>query len=494
MSLKIFRFAIVGAAFLPLISMCQTVEKITFDTTDGTDGYYLAIQPVSKNIKGVIVLLSSFLPPEGVLPETKLHNVASANDLLTIVASTKQKLYADSVAAGRITRMLQDIAHRFSAIPSKFALAGYDEAGAIALRYTELSYEHPTQFPIQPKAVFAIDAHVDIFGLWHWAERQIKKNYWQGAVGDAKYYIDTMTKENGTIYSQADRYKLLTPFYREREEPGNEQYLKSVAVRLYYDSDVDWQLRNRRNSFYDTKMPDGSELVNRLLLAGSNKAEFVTSKLPGVRSNGIRNPNSFSIVDEVECVQWIKRSLNIFDAHTWVPPYSLPAPAGWGVERFSLPPDFAPSFSYAGVEDVRFAPGWGDVQSEEHWCYSFLWWLEGTPKVDVAILQSHLTAYYTGLVARNLTNIPAEKHVPTTVTLKKIKTSPTDRETYSGAVSMLDYHLQKPMVLMFVIHVKDINKTDHTAIFIELSPMPPSHAIWTKMNDIGEKFNIKDEH
>lgn len=494
MSIKAFFPIVMTAMFLPYFSYSQNIEKITFDVRDSTDGYYLAIQPLSKNIKGVVVVLTSFIPPEGLLPETKLHNVAHVNDILTIVASTKQKLYADSSVVSRINGILDDVIKRFSADTSKFALAGYDEAGGIALRYTELAYEKPTQFSIQPKAVFGIDTPVDLFGLWHWAERQIKKHYWLGAVGDANYYIDTMTKENGTIYNNFDRYKFLSPFFREGQDAGNEQYLKNVPVRLYYDTDIDWQLKNRRNSYYDTKIPDGSELISRLLLLGNNEAEFVASKQPGFRSSGVRHPSSFSIVDEVDCIHWIKKSLNIFDVNTWIPPYNLIIPAGWQSERFSLPPDFAPEINYKGVEEVRFAPGWGEIESEEHWSYSFLWWIDGAPKIDAAILQSNLKAYYTGLVARNITSrkIPTSQIVPTIAAIKKIKTTSNDLETYSGTISMLDYHTQEPMILNCMIHVKDIKATNHSAIYFELSPKPTSHIVWKKMREIGDSFNIKN--
>src|SRR5205085_7598671 len=104
--------------------------------------------------------------------------------------------------------------------------------------------------------------------------------------------IDSMSKESGTIYNNKQRYLQLTPFYNESDSSGNEQYLKEVAVRLYYDTDIEWQLNNRRNSFYDTKMPDGSELIKRLLLLGNNKAAFIAAKAPGVRSNGTMHPNA----------------------------------------------------------------------------------------------------------------------------------------------------------------------------------------------------------
>ena len=471
----------------------QDIERVKFDSKD-ENNYYLAVRPASKDIKATIVLLTSFLPPERLLAETKLQNTTYANNILTVVVSMNQKLYADSFSVNRINSILSDIISRFPVDTSKFALAGFDEAGNIALRYTEFTYEHPMNFPVQPKAVFGIDSHVDLFGLWHWSENQIKKNYWQGAVGDARFYLDTMTKENGTIYNNPDKYKFLSPFNKQNDTTGNEQFLKNVAVRLYYDMDINWQLLNRRNSFYDTKIPDASELIKRLLLLGNDKAELVASKEPGRRSNGERNPNSLSIVDEVDCVQWIKQSLEIFDVITWQPPYNLSTPEGWGIERFSLPPDFASKINYKGVEDVRFAPGWGSVNSEEHWSYSFLWWLDGNVNLNADTLQATLKEYYNGLVGRNIVsrNIPANKVVPTIVSIKKVKTAANDLETFSGTINMLDYHAQLPITLNCLIHIKDSKLANHTAVYFEISPKPLSNPIWQKLNDIGNSYKSKD--
>jgi hypothetical protein len=63
--------------------------------------------------------------------------------------------------------------------------------------------------------------------------------------------------------------------------------------------------------------------------------------------------------------------VDIFDSHTWKPPYRFDIPKGWGVERFPIPIEFAPQVNYKGVEDVRFAPGWGDKTSEQYWSYTF---------------------------------------------------------------------------------------------------------------------------
>ena len=197
---------------ISLIAFSQNAERIQFDRKDSANGYYLAIRPASPQIKGIMILLTSFWSPENLLPETKLQNVAYANEILTIIAPMKQKLYADSMAVDRLNSIIKDILGRFSADTSSFALAGIGEAGNIALRYTEFTYEYPGKFPIQPKAVFGINSPVDLSGLWHWSENQIRKNYFQGSVSDAKYYLDAMTKENGTIYKNDEKYRFLSPF------------------------------------------------------------------------------------------------------------------------------------------------------------------------------------------------------------------------------------------------------------------------------------------
>ena len=495
MNLRLLVSIVAFVFLLPLAANCQYIEKIVFDNKDSTGGFYLAVRPRSGTIKGTVVLFSNFFDLDGIISETKLHNVAYAegNDMLTIFASMKQKFYADSITVRRINDILKNVITKFSADTSRFAMGGFDLAGIIALRYAELTYEHPRDFLVHPKAVFGVSSSVDLFDLWHQCERQIKKNYNPGTVGDAKYILDAMTKENGTIYNNMEAYNKLSAFNREEQTPGNEQYLKDVAVRLYYDTDIEWQLKNRRNSLYDTDIPCGSEFINRLLLLGNSNAEFVSAKQPGIRSDGTRNPVSYSIVDDAECVKWLKEKLDIFDANDWIPPYNLLIPIGWNIERFSLPPDFAPQIRLQGVEDLRFTPGWGDTTSEDHWSYAFLWWLDGSVRVDEISLQENLKAYYTGLVDRNIPirKIPANKLVTIDAVVKKIKTTSNDSETFSGTIKILDYIAQKPITLNCIIHVKGCKTESHTPIFFEISPKPFGQTIWKEFDKIDGSFDCK---
>ncbi|HEY0060168.1 MAG TPA: hypothetical protein VGB56_13615, partial [Flavisolibacter sp.] len=203
-----------------------------------------------------------------------------------------------------------------------------------------------------------------------------------------------------------------------------------------------------------------------------------------------RSTNALSIVDEVDCIHWIKNKLDIFDPNTTVPPYNLFTPRGWTEERFPIPIDFAPQIGQKGVEDVRFAPGWADPKSDEYWSYAYLWWLEGIKDFDAATLQNYLKDYYNGLVTRNVSerNIPAGKVIPTEIAIKRIKAAQGDKSTFEGSISMLDYMTQRPMVLHYRVRVRHCAAQDRTAVLVELSPKVYTHAVWMDLEKISNRL------
>jgi hypothetical protein len=473
----------------------QSVEKVSFDAADSINGYYLAIPPASQTIRGVLVFFCTFRSPESLLPETRLHNIAAAGDLLTIYASLGRELLPDTAAIGRINTVVQHVAGKYAADTTHFVLGGFDAAGTIVLRYTEMAYENPARFSLRPKAVFAVASDVDLSGRYRISERTIKKNFFPPAVNDAHFFLDVMNKAYGSPKDNPQRYREASPFVSGDEAPGNEQYLRQMPVRLYYDNDIDWQLNARRNSLYDTNIPDGTELINRLLLAGNKQAEFVASHSPGVRSNGIRNATAMSIVDETDCILWIKRALHILDPsnpQAWTAPYTFPQPDGWQSEESYIPGINSIHFGLRAIEDLRLPPGWGVAGSEEYWSAAYLFWLDGRQKVDADILQRNIKTYYddhiAGAVIRRNITVPPGTIKPVEVTIRKLTAEPDDLETYTGTIAMFDYLGKKPITLNYLAHLKSCADPGHVPLFWEISPQPFGHPLWAKLKEVKQKF------
>lgn len=271
------------------------------------------------------------------LPETRLHNVAYANNLLTIYLSMGKHLSADSSVVGRLNRVMENIIQQSGADSSRIVLGGFGFGGTIALCYAEMAAERPGQFPVHPKAVFAAASFTDLAGLYSYADRWIKMNP-PHAVGDGSFIMDILNRELGSP-AASDSYRRFSSFSQDRDK-GNEYALRNLPIRLYYDTDIAWQLSANGNSLYDTPVPDGSEMIRRLLAEGDQQAAFVASQQPGMRSNGVRSAVSLSIIDEVGCVQWIKAKLHIFDPTNplaYEVPYQLPKLTGRIIAR--LRPD-----------------------------------------------------------------------------------------------------------------------------------------------------------
>ena len=180
-----------------------------------------------------------------------------------------------------------------------------------------------------------------------------------------------------------------------------------------------------------------------------------------------------------------------FDGHTWQAPYSLPAPKDWGVERFPVPPSFAPSIRYKGVEDIRFAPGWAKAGSDEYWSYAFLWYLEGKPVITEATLEKDLQAYYTGLIEANSTRARVASGQSISAAAKFKADPPGTQPSFTGTITMIDYMTGKPITLQSRVRVKSCNEIDKAFVFFELSPQPFTHAIWKSLDQLWQDFACK---
>lgn len=179
-----------------------------------------------------------------------------------------------------------------------------------------------------------------------------------------------------------------------------------------------------------------------------------------------------------------------FDPVAWQTPYSLSLD-GWGIERFPMPIDFAPKIPYKGVEDVRFTTGWSKPESEEYWSYAFLWYVEGTQKLEAKTIANNLAMYFDGLVNRNIEKraLPKALIKKTRAHFKKLsKPEGQDESTFSGTIQMVDYMGKKPIVLHATVHLKKCVGTDHTIIFHQFSPQERIAPIWTKLNGLWDSF------
>ena len=80
-------------------------------------------------------------------------------------------------------------------------------------------------------------------------------------------------------------------------------------MRLYTEPDVIWTIENWRSDYYNLNAVDQAALTLQLLELGNTQAELITTTGKGYRPAGVRNPHSWTIVDEDDLANWIVRQL-----------------------------------------------------------------------------------------------------------------------------------------------------------------------------------------
>jgi hypothetical protein len=148
------------------------------------------------------------------------------------------------------------------------------------------------------------------------------------------------------------------------------------------------------------------------------------------------------------------------------PGFTWPVPPGWKKETIPFPLDFAPELPYRGLEELRFMPGFFDPNSRGWWSYAFVWWIEGQPKLDTALLTSNMRAYFIGL-ARAV----AEGKFPVDPSTFQVSLVPGEAQTFNGTLHVLDaFKTHKDIDLLARIRITECG--DHTAVMAAIAPPP----------------------
>ena len=151
-----------------------------------------------------------------------------------------------------------------------------------------------------------VDSPIDIFTIWDQLQESATNKYSELALEEAERAMAHIKNDYGVPKENSKVYAKLTAFSMNKEYSQNEKHLKNTAVRAYHDVDIAWRLKNRNQTVHNSNYEVTTELINRLLLMGNDKAEFMQTFQTGYRSNGQRHPHSWSIVNEVEFIQWMK--------------------------------------------------------------------------------------------------------------------------------------------------------------------------------------------
>ena len=171
------------------------------------------------------------------------------------------------------------------------------------------------------------------------------------------------------------------------------------------------------------------------------------------------------------------------------PGFHLPLLEGWRPETIPFPLSFAPELEYEGIEELRFAPGMFEAESEELWTYAFIWWVPAETEFEAARLGRDLEAYFRGLstaVAESRGATVGEARFA--ARLEAAGTEGGNRRFEGRAESFDAFVSQRQIELNVRIELLECPDAGKVAAFFELSPQPPDHTVWESLAEIRQGF------
>lgn len=156
-------------------------------------------------------------------------------------------------------------------------------------------------------------------------------------------------------------------------------------------------------------------------------------------------------------------------------------PAGWKHETIPFPLGFAPSLSYRGAEELRFAPGFFQPASSTFWSYAFAWSLENPPRFDAQTLSPVLREYFSGLALA-----VGKNRYPMDPGRFRVELAPRiegGRTMLAGRVHSYDpFATGEPIDLNVEARLRDCPRAGHPVLTFLLSPRPFGDAVWEELH------------
>lgn len=171
-------------------------------------------------------------------------------------------------------------------------------------------------------------------------------------------------------------------------------------------------------------------------------------------------------------------------------PLILTTPADWRFEQFSLPPEFAPVVKYHGVEELRFAPGWGKREATDYFTLIFGIRFDDTKTVSQTDIKDYMLTYFSGLCAYT---VNARKLSPIdtsaiTVSIERKKTAGKVR-MYNVSLHMFGVFTDAaPVTLNMEITEMEDHPHHKVYLFMIASPQPKTNPVWQELYKEQREF------
>ena len=296
--------------FTSIISYGQRIETVYLNANDSTTNMYIAVVPEKEKVNSFMVLLDGFgNSPQDVLFQTGIPKYASQQGILTIIPLLKtgpSYFGSDTASQQSLKEIINLVVNRYQLKGKDLYIGGFSIGGTCAVKYSELSVQN--NYPVKPKAVFAIDPPLDWERYYNAAKRVVRLSNPAKVNGEVFYMIDRIQKEmKGTPKTALENFYTQSPYSFSDTTQNAVKNLIKTPVMIISEPDIQWWLKERGYDYSYNNITDHAAMINELQRLGNNNAVLVTTTGKGYRKpNNMRHPHSWSIADNEQIIKWLR--------------------------------------------------------------------------------------------------------------------------------------------------------------------------------------------
>jgi len=295
--------------FISFHSSGQKIETVYLNEKDSTANMYVAVLPDKGQVKSLMVLLDGFgNSPKDVLSQTDIPKYASQQGILTIIPLLKSGpsyFGIDETSQQSLEEIINLVVAKYLLKGKDLYIGGFSIGGTCAVKYAELSVQE--NFPIKPKAVFAICPPLDWERYYNGAKRVVRLSDPEKINQEVFYMLERIEKEmNGTPETALENYYSLSPYSFSDTTQRAIKSLIKTPIMIISEPDIQWWLKERNYDISYNNVFDHVAMINELQRLGNKNAVLISTTNKGYRKpNNMRHPHSWSIADPEELVNWL---------------------------------------------------------------------------------------------------------------------------------------------------------------------------------------------
>jgi esterase/lipase len=296
--------------FTSIISYGQRIETVYLNAKDSTTNMYIAVVPENELVKSFMVLLDGFgNSPKDVLFQTEIPKYASQQGILTIIPLLKtgpSYFGSDTASQQSLKEIINLVVTKYQLKSKDLYIGGFSIGGTCAVKYSELSIQN--NYPIKPKAVFAVDPPLDWERYYNAAKRVVRLSNPAKVNGEVFYMINRIEKEmNGTPKTALENFYTHSPYsFSDTTQKAIKNLIKT-PIMIISEPDIQWWLKERGYDYSYNNISDHAAMINEIQRLGNKNAVLVTTTDKGYRKpNNMRHPHSWSIADPEQIIRWLQ--------------------------------------------------------------------------------------------------------------------------------------------------------------------------------------------